>query len=290
MSNLWIIKHGDVVLLRAHNLKQTGLFDEVYTNLSAAEIREAIERGGAYLSGNDNHVSTLSRHTDNWEMDLNLTGGPRMIPWRHLAITGVFYDVVALHLRCLAPNGNDEGGPFNIPCEGQRRKLYISWDEAEGQLMITGNSEVPNNWGAFYLTGAPPVVTHDWDDYYLMGDIKEHIQRATEYGFKRPVLRGVISQTGRLRERADIEPRRLQMLQAACQEDLEAFFKRAVTIPVSTRRKSRFDGLSADEVGDLAGWSDDTRLNVLHQFLESRSLVEAYAAYARQVAEEDEEA
>lgn len=273
-SNLWIIKHGDVVLLRADNIKPTGLFDAVFTNLSAAEIREAIERGGAYLSGNDNHVSTLSRHTVNWEMDINLTGRARMIPWKNLAISGI-YDVVAPHLKCWAPSVNDEGGPFNIPFERERRKLYISWDEAEGQLMITGNSEVPNNY---------------WDDYYLMGDIKEHVQRATEYGFKRPVLRGVISQTGRLRESASIEPRRLQMLQAACPEDLEAFFKRAITISVSTRPKSRFDGLSADEVGDLAGWSDDTRLNVLHQFLESRGLVEAYAAYARQVAAEDEEA
>lgn len=36
--------------------------------------------------------------------------------------------------------------------------------------------------------------------------------------------------------------------------------------------------------------SDDTRLNVLHRFLESRGLVEAYAAYARHNAKEDEEA
>jgi hypothetical protein len=80
------------------------------------------------------------------------------------------------------------------------------------------------------------------------------------------------------------------MLQAASPEELAAFFKRAVTIPVAPTSNSRFEGLSADEVGDLAGWSDDTRLNVLHRFLESRGLVEAYAAYARQVAKEDEEA
>lgn len=289
MSNLWIIKHGDAVLLRAGEVKRTELFDAVYTNLSDAEIREATQRGEGYTTGNDNHVSTLSRGTDNWEMDLNLIGGPRMIPWKNLAIAGA-YAAMAYHLKGWAPSISDEGGPFNVPCERERRKLYISWDETAGQLMITGHSEVPNDWGKFYLAGAPPVVVYDWDDYYLVGDIKEHVQRATEYGFNRPVLRGVISQTGRLRESANIKPRRLQILQAASPEELATFFKRAVTIPVAPASNSRFEGLSADEVGDLAGWSDDTRLNVLHRFLESRGLVEAYAAYARQVAKEDEEA